>query len=103
MLQLTSVFVFQDQNKLAFVVLYINIRLLYWRFSFFLHARVLGDLLSVIREQIGCLYKLTECVSMIDMLVSFAHACTLSVYGRFSMCSFMSTLMSKGKYHPYCW
>ena len=33
---------------------------------------------------IGCLYKLSECVAAMDMLVSFAHMCTVSTgYGVF--------------------
>jgi len=43
---------------------------------------VLSELLADIRDQIGCLYKLTECVAVMDMLHAFAHACTLSDYGR---------------------
>ena len=45
------------------------------------HTRVLSDLLAEIRDQIGCLYKLTECVAVMDMLHAFAHTCTLSDYG----------------------
>ena len=48
-------------------------------------ASVLKELLSEIRDQIGCLYKLTECVAMLDMLHSFAHSCTVSDYGE-SVC-----------------
>ncbi len=47
---------------------------------------MLKELLSDIREQIGCLYKLTESVAMLDMLHSFAHSCTVSDYGRDSCC-----------------
>ena len=36
----------------------------------------------------GCLYKLAELVSVLDMLVSFAHLCTLSDYGEISLFSF---------------
>jgi len=43
---------------------------------------VIGELIKNTSKHIGCLYKLSECVSMIDMLVSFAHACTLSNYSR---------------------
>ena len=43
---------------------------------------VIAELMKAIREQIGCLYKLAECVSMLDMLVSFANACTLSNYSK---------------------
>ena len=43
--------------------------------------RVVSELLSEIREHMGCLYKLAELVSVLDMLVSFAHLCTLSDYG----------------------
>ena len=42
---------------------------------------VVSELLSEIREHMGCLYKLAELVSVLDMLVSFAHLCTLSDYG----------------------
>lgn len=43
--------------------------------------RVVTELLGDLRNHFGCLYKLSEAVSMIDMLQSFAHACTLSSYG----------------------
>lgn len=41
---------------------------------------VVTELLGDLRNHFGCLYKLSEAVSMIDMLQSFAHACTLSSY-----------------------
>ena len=44
---------------------------------------MVSELLSEIREHMGCLYKLAELVSVLDMLVSFAHLCTLSDYGKF--------------------
>lgn len=44
---------------------------------------MVSELLSEIREHMGCLYKLAELVSVLDMLVSFAHLCTLSDYGEF--------------------
>ena len=44
--------------------------------------RVVRELLDNIRDQIGCLYKLTEAVSLLDMLLSFANGCTLSDYGK---------------------
>ncbi|KAK6172054.1 hypothetical protein SNE40_018018 [Patella caerulea] len=50
-----------------------------------------------IRQHVGCLYKLSEAVSMIDMLVSFAHACTLSSYVR---PIFTDTLAIKQGRHP---
>lgn len=43
--------------------------------------RVIRQLLSTIHEHIHCLYKLSDAVSMLDMLVSLANACTLSDYG----------------------
>ena len=57
---------------------------------FFLNVhRVVSELLSEICEHMGCLYKLAELVSVIDMLVSFAHLCTLSDNGKFTLfCSF---------------
>ncbi|XP_061165050.1 mutS protein homolog 4-like [Saccostrea echinata] len=41
---------------------------------------VVTELLGDLRNHFGCLYKLSEAVAMIDMLQSFAHACTLSSY-----------------------
>uniref|UniRef100_A0A673K345 Uncharacterized protein n=1 Tax=Sinocyclocheilus rhinocerous TaxID=307959 RepID=A0A673K345_9TELE len=42
---------------------------------------VVSRLLSEIYEHIHCLYKLSDAVSMLDMLLSLAHACTVSDYG----------------------
>ena len=58
---------------------------------------VLSELLADIRDQIGCLYKLTECVAVMDMLHAFAHACTLSDYVR---PEFTDTLAIKQGRHP---
>nr|XP_006819740.1 PREDICTED: mutS protein homolog 4-like [Saccoglossus kowalevskii] len=58
---------------------------------------VINELMSEIRGQIGCLYKLTECVAVLDMLVSFAHACTLGEYVR---PDFTDTLAIKQGRHP---
>uniref|UniRef100_A0AAA9SGV3 MutS protein homolog 4 n=1 Tax=Bos taurus TaxID=9913 RepID=A0AAA9SGV3_BOVIN len=44
---------------------------------------IVCKLLSEIYEHIHCLYKLSDTVSMLDMLLSFAHACTLSDYGSY--------------------
>lgn len=45
--------------------------------------RVICQLLSTIHEHIHCLYKLSDAVSMLDMLLSLANACTISDYGGF--------------------
>ncbi|XP_027047285.1 mutS protein homolog 4-like [Pocillopora damicornis] len=58
---------------------------------------VVSELLSEIREHMGCLYKLAELVSVMDMLVSFAHLCTLSDYVR---PEFTDTLAIKNGRHP---
>ncbi|XP_046376598.2 mutS protein homolog 4-like isoform X1 [Haliotis rufescens] len=58
---------------------------------------VVSDLLSDIREHIGCLYKLSECVSNLDMLLAFAKACSLSSYVR---PEFTDTLAIKQGRHP---
>lgn len=39
---------------------------------------VISELMKDIVDHIGCLYQLAECVSMIDMLQSFAHNAMLS-------------------------
>lgn len=44
--------------------------------------RVIRQLLCTIHEHIHCLYKLSDAVSMLDMLVSLANACTISDYGK---------------------
>ncbi|XP_041573136.1 mutS protein homolog 4 isoform X9 [Taeniopygia guttata] len=52
---------------------------------------IVCKLLNEIYEHIHCLYKLSDIVSMLDMLLSFAHACTLSDYGSYvpaEYCSF---------------
>ncbi|KAM9801441.1 mutS protein homolog 4 [Neosynchiropus ocellatus] len=58
---------------------------------------VVGRLLSTVHENIHCLYKLSEAVSMLDMLLSLANACTLSDYVR---PEFTDTLAIKGGRHP---
>ena len=42
------------------------------------HISVITQLLDEIREMVGCLHKLSECVAVLDMLLSFAHVCTVS-------------------------
>ncbi len=37
-------------------------------------------MLGGLREHVGCLYRLTESVAMLDMLHSFSHLCTISDY-----------------------
>lgn len=46
---------------------------------------------------VGCLYKLAECVSTMDMLMSLAHFCTLGSYTR---PEFTDTLAVKQSRHP---
>ncbi|XP_031231777.1 mutS protein homolog 4 isoform X3 [Mastomys coucha] len=58
---------------------------------------IVCKLLSEIYEHIHCLYKLSDAVSMLDMLQSFAHACTLSDYVR---PEFTDTLAIKQGWHP---
>lgn len=47
----------------------------------YVNCRVVSRLLSDVCEHIHCLYKLSDAVSMLDMLLSLAHACTVSDYG----------------------
>ena len=58
---------------------------------------VISELLEKIRENIGCLYNLSEIVSTLDMLLSFAHARTTSSYTR---PEFTHTLAIKNAKHP---
>ncbi|XP_069719915.1 mutS protein homolog 4 isoform X2 [Phaenicophaeus curvirostris] len=58
---------------------------------------IVCKLLNEIYEHIHCLYKLSDIVSMLDMLLSFAHACTLSDYVR---PEFTDTLAIKQGWHP---
>ncbi|KAL4613129.1 hypothetical protein GN956_G23384 [Arapaima gigas] len=46
---------------------------------------VVCQLLSRVHEHIHCLYKLSDSVSMLDMLLSLASACTASDYGNYWM------------------
>lgn len=45
--------------------------------------RVICQLLQTIHEHVHCLYKLSDAVSMLDMLLSLANACTVSEYGNY--------------------
>ncbi|XP_075304759.1 mutS protein homolog 4 [Odontesthes bonariensis] len=58
---------------------------------------VICQLLSTIHEHVHCLYKLSDAVSMLDMLLSLAHACTISDYVR---PEFTDTLAIKQGRHP---
>uniref|UniRef100_A0A8C2K8J9 MutS homolog 4 n=1 Tax=Cyprinus carpio TaxID=7962 RepID=A0A8C2K8J9_CYPCA len=58
---------------------------------------VVSRLLSDVCEHIHCLYKLSDAVSMLDMLLSLAHACTVSDYVR---PEFTDTLAIKQGRHP---
>ncbi|KAM9542035.1 mutS protein homolog 4 isoform 2-T2 [Guaruba guarouba] len=58
---------------------------------------IVCKLLNEVYEHIHCLYKLSDIVSMLDMLLSFAHACTLSNYVR---PEFTDTVAIKQGWHP---
>ncbi|KAG8183749.1 hypothetical protein JTE90_029330 [Oedothorax gibbosus] len=58
---------------------------------------IINEVLKEIRDQIGCLYSLTEAVSSIDFLLSLAHVCTLSDQVR---PHFSDTLAIKRGRHP---
>ncbi|KAL6105686.1 msh4 [Pungitius sinensis] len=58
---------------------------------------VICQLLSTIHEHIHCLYKLSDAVSMLDMLLSLANACIVSDYVR---PEFTDTLAIKQGRHP---
>ncbi|KAM9842952.1 mutS protein homolog 4 [Aulostomus maculatus] len=58
---------------------------------------VICQLLSTIHEHIHCLYKLSDAVSMLDMLLSLANTCTISDYVR---PEFTDTLAIKQGRHP---
>lgn len=60
-----------------------------------LHYRVIRKLLNTIHEHIHCLYKLSDAVSMLDMLVSLANACTISDYGKNESLTALTFLVSK--------
>ncbi|CAG8587408.1 1179_t:CDS:10 [Diversispora eburnea] len=59
--------------------------------------KTIEDLISEIRCNIGVLYKVSEAISMLDMLTSFAHQCTISNYVR---PEFTDTLAIKNGRHP---
>ncbi|KAF9097154.1 MutS protein msh4 [Mortierella sp. AD031] len=59
--------------------------------------KIVSDLSSKIRGEIGALYKASEAIAMLDMLLSFAHQCTVSDFIR---PEFTSTLVIKQGRHP---
>nr|XP_015205697.1 PREDICTED: mutS protein homolog 4 isoform X2 [Lepisosteus oculatus] len=58
---------------------------------------VVCQLLSTVHEHVHCLYKLSDAVSMLDMLLSLANTCTISDYVR---PEFTDTLAIKQGRHP---
>ncbi|XP_072275595.1 mutS protein homolog 4 [Pyxicephalus adspersus] len=58
---------------------------------------IVCKLLNEIYEHIHCLYKLSDAVSMLDMLLSLASVCTLSDYVR---PEFTDTMAIKQGWHP---
>ncbi|XP_069835546.1 mutS protein homolog 4 isoform X2 [Dendropsophus ebraccatus] len=58
---------------------------------------IICQLLSEIYEHIHCLYKLSDAVSMLDMLLAFANICTFSEYVR---PEFTDTTAIKQGWHP---
>ncbi|KAG9268561.1 hypothetical protein AMEX_G17546 [Astyanax mexicanus] len=64
---------------------------------FHMSYMVICRLLNGVYEQIHCLYKLSDAVSMLDMLLSLANACTFSDYVR---PEFTDTLAIKQGRHP---
>ena len=71
---------------------------------------VISDLLQSLRESIGCLYKLSECVAMLDLMVALTQVCSVSEYGKsfwslllylLAVCpEFSDTLAIKQGHHP---
>ncbi|XP_059139154.1 mutS protein homolog 4-like, partial [Physella acuta] len=58
---------------------------------------IVSELLGSVHEHIGCLYQLSDIVSMVDLILSFAHAATVSSY----VCpEFTDTLAIKQGAHP---
>ncbi|XP_063040064.1 mutS protein homolog 4 [Engraulis encrasicolus] len=58
---------------------------------------VVSKLLTVVHDHIHCLYKLSDAVSILDMLLSLANACTINKYVR---PEFTDTLAIKNGRHP---
>ncbi|KAF8941708.1 MutS protein msh4 [Haplosporangium gracile] len=59
--------------------------------------KIVSDLSSNIRGEIGALYKASEAIAMLDMLLSFAHQSTISDFVR---PEFTDTLVIKQGRHP---
>ena len=67
-------------------------------YSFFLFHRVIEELLGLIREDIGSLYKLREVVTHLDVLLSFSHA--ILTAGGFCRPTFGHELVIRDGRHP---
>ncbi|KAI8812993.1 muts protein 4 [Cladochytrium replicatum] len=59
--------------------------------------KTVAELLDFIRDRIGCLYKASECLALLDMLVSFAHYSTITQTVR---PEYTGTLAIKSGRHP---
>eukprot|EP00795_Rhopilema_esculentum_P008778 gene8778-14808_t len=64
---------------------------------YLLTAMVISELMVNIRKYISCMHKLAEGVSILDLIVSFTHACSISNYVR---PEFTDTLAIKSGRHP---
>ncbi|KAF9583132.1 MutS protein msh4, partial [Lunasporangiospora selenospora] len=60
--------------------------------------KIIAELSSGIRDDIGALYKVSEAVAMLDMLMAFTHLCTIGDYVRPEFSSDM--LVVKQGRHP---
>ncbi|KAG0299101.1 MutS protein msh4, partial [Dissophora globulifera] len=59
--------------------------------------KIVSELSGNIRQDIGVLYKASEAIAMLDMLLSFAHLCSVNEYTR---PEFTDTLAIKKGRHP---
>lgn len=67
------------------------------------HCSTVTELLERFHADIGVLYKVTEAIAMLDMLLSFAHSCSLSQHG---MCAYIRhaiLLTIQSKLHSATW
>ncbi|TPX49095.1 hypothetical protein SeLEV6574_g01688 [Synchytrium endobioticum] len=59
--------------------------------------RTITDLISCVRTHMSYLYRLSECIALLDMIVSFAHYCTVTSSVR---PEFTQTLAIRSGRHP---
>lgn len=80
---LVHVHTYMCRADLSVIISTAQFMVVQWRSSIY---SIISQLMDDIRGHIGCLYKLAECIAVLDMLHGFTHNCSLSSCGKCCVC-----------------